>query len=280
MSVKAVFAILVCFLVLPRVVYGQCAAPSRAAELSDTLHDAEYAYGKLDVEKFNQSVEGVGILLPCLADGLGPELAADYHRLRGLQLFVRRDRDGAVLSFAAAKALEPDFSFSELIVPLGHTVREVYAEEVEREVQAVPPVRRGYLTFDGVQTMERPTSWPTVVQVHKRSGEVVSTTYVLPTAAMPPYEQPSGARLRVQIAMFSLAGATAIAGTVVYGLAIGSEKDFKTIPPDRTVNEADLNEHWDELDARRRASNRKVLASASLGAVALSAAIAGVVVSF
>jgi hypothetical protein len=203
MLLETVVAILVCFLVLPRVVQAQCTTPSRAAELSDTLHDAEYAFGKLDVDKFNTAVEGVGNLLPCLGDGLGPELAANYHRLRGLQLFVRRDREGAVLSFVAAKALKPDFSFPDVIVPEGHTVREVYAEEVAAEVVVVPRARKGYLTFDGRETLERPVSWPTLVQVHQRSGQVVSTTYVLPTAAMPPYDQPTSARLRAQIGLFS-----------------------------------------------------------------------------
>jgi hypothetical protein len=120
---------------LPGIAAAQCESAVDAAKLSETLHTAEYSYGKLDVEGFKSAVDDATEQLPCLNQALGPQLAARYHRLRGLHLYVIRDKDSAALSFAAARDVDPAYEFPENLIPAGHAGMTPFLGPVEMRVR-------------------------------------------------------------------------------------------------------------------------------------------------
>lgn len=253
--------------------------PAPAAALAAALAEADLAFQEMDLDAFRAASGRAGLLLGCLSEPLTPALAAAVHRNRGLDAFLARDLTRAPQAFAAARALDPEFAWSEQMLPPRHPVRELYAAQGSaKAVTTVAEPGLGGLRFDGRATLERPEEVPTILQRLDDAGQVAETLYLWPGES-PGWLQPApraGGRLGVvrseerakRGAMVTL-GATALAAGVS-ALALY----------DAARREAEV--YWDqstpvdELDGiRARVNTRQGLA---LGAAALGvSAGAGVV---
>lgn len=170
---------------------GPCEAAVSSVTLDRVLLDAELAWGRLDLTGFDAAARQAEALLPCVGDALYPPTAARYHRIRGMRAFVERDQAEARRDFAAARALEPGWTFPESLAPPGHPVREDYtALSLDgARYEPVAPPASGRLTFDGLPTGLRARDWPTVVQVFDATGAVDVTRWLRPQDALPSYEE-------------------------------------------------------------------------------------------
>lgn len=165
-----------------------CQEAVDSAAIGKLIEDIEYAYLQLDEEGLRVAGDGMITALACLNEPLGWTDAAGVHRALGIHHFVFGDVEGAELSFAAARSIEPNYRFSSNLVPEGNPLRQTYmAMPLERRrVEAAPPAE-GRLTFDGREGLERTTSWPTILQVFDVDGSVRATRYLTPGEPLPDY---------------------------------------------------------------------------------------------
>ncbi|MCB9760216.1 MAG: hypothetical protein H6739_10310 [Alphaproteobacteria bacterium] len=170
-------------------VYAQeCPKTYQTNELRVLLEDAEAAFGRLQLDAFNAATTQAAEILPCLSEPLPRPLAATFHRTRGLRLFVERDIEGARLSFAAARSIEPAYRFPTDLVPEGNPVLQEYgAVDVEAGTWLPLPEPEGRVTFDGRDELSRPVDWPTIMQIFDIAGQVQQTVYLQPGDPTPEY---------------------------------------------------------------------------------------------
>lgn len=160
--------------------------PTRSADLVYALEQAEAAWMHSDLPSLQAATDRVRSQLPCLDEPLVRTLAAQAHRDLGLRAFVERDLESAELSFAAARAILPDWRFPDAMVSAGNPLRDHYrARPAEGPVQTVPPPASGSLSFDGRVGLDRPTGRSTIVQLSDDSGAVLLTALVQPGEALP-----------------------------------------------------------------------------------------------
>ncbi len=244
--------------------------PANTALLEESILQAEAAFEEMNLEAYTIAVRVASSMLVCTTDPIPRALAARVHRMTGLDRFVARDEERARIAFAAARAIEPGYQFPPELLPEGHPAQTLY--------QALPPrgasvrVARpaaGTLLFDGIESLDRPTERPTVLQRLDDAGVVAETLYLWPEDApgwlMP--EQPApvarsrhGADQRSQrVTGWSLIGTAVAAG-------LSSAALYRVAREESTV-------YWDpqtpagELDALRdRVNTHQGLA---LGAAAL-----------
>lgn len=248
---------------------AECARRPPAAEIAGALDAAEAAYGALDVDAYARAMDEAALALPCLGEPVAPALAARYHRMQGLRLFLEKDREAAVATFGAARALEPDYAFPEALVPAGHPVRADYAamDVAARRDERVPEPLEGELRFDGTAGTMRPADRPTVVQLLAPTGDVTASAWVragdpLPAYAGKPLPDPDRRRA-ARIAVGAGAGAAALGSVALYAVGAGAAARFA---------EDDPNASLDELDALRAQANGAVAGSAVLGLLAAGGA--------
>jgi hypothetical protein len=153
--------------------------------------DAAYAqYANLDVDGFRASADRAQSLLPCVTDPVSRHLAAEVHRLAGLRGFVDRDPDASTRAFAAARSIEPAYAFPTTLVPPGNPALADYTaiDPASGRTTPLPPPKSGHVQLDGTASTARSTSFPTVFQHLGDDGAVRATSYLLPSAPVPPYE--------------------------------------------------------------------------------------------
>ncbi len=153
------------------------------------MQRAEDAYQNLDLDGFLSADEALRSDLVCLGEPMTKVVAARIHRVEGLRGHLDNDRRAASQSFAAARSLEPEFSFPEDMIPEGSPELDLYTaiDLSLGSMQKVDPMIDGYVLFDGKVGAERPTDWATVVQVINEDGEINVTTYLRPGQPMPSY---------------------------------------------------------------------------------------------
>lgn len=224
------------------------AAPACAASTADLqaiLEQAQAQYAGLDVDGFKASTDEANALLPCLTDPLPRSLAATYHRFRGLRGFVDGDPVASTGSFAAARSIEPGYRFPESLIPAGNPVLVEYlAVDVEKGTYApVAEPAVGRLTFDGRTLTQRPTGWPTVLQVYADDGGVSQTAWIGPGEPLPAYEvkadavadgggdAPIGAvkpkRKGPNLPMVAAGGGALVLSGVFYGLGASAHSQWE-----------------------------------------------------
>ena len=179
---------------------GACADQSSIAELNRSMDKAEAAYGGLDLDGFMASSDLLRTDLPCLGEPMTRVVAERIHRIEGLRGYLDGDRRAASQSFAAARALDPEYSFPDTLVPPGYPEFELYnaLDLTLGSTTKVDPMIDGYVLLDGKVGNDRPTDWPTIVQVINEDGEVVVTKYVRPGEPMPSYYPEAQARAEQQ----------------------------------------------------------------------------------
>lgn len=251
-----------------------CARRVPVPEWVAQMEAAEAAYAGLDVDGYGNAMDEAALVLPCLDAPVEPAQAARWHRLQGLRLFLARDRDRAVRAFGAARALDPGYTFPEVLIPAGHPARSDYATmdvSAPRD-ERVPEPFEGELRFDGTAGVMRPADRPTVAQRLDGGGTVAATAWLEPGEPLFPYEGrpvPAPRRFDPRFAVGAGAGAAAIGSGVLYLAAARDAARFDTY---------DANRSQGELDELRGRANGQVIASTALGALALAGVATLVVV--
>lgn len=174
---------------LPAARAATCPDRATLSELNRSMERAETAYGGLDLDGFMSASEALRSDLPCLGEPMTKVVAARLHRIEGLRGYVDNDRRAASQSFAAARQIDPAYSFPDTLVPEGYPEFELY-NAIDLSLgasQKVDPMIDGYVLFDGVVGNARPTDWATIVQVIDEEGDINVTTYLRPGMPMPSY---------------------------------------------------------------------------------------------
>lgn len=191
-----ILAVAVLVALLPSRARAQdCAAPTSTADVETSLAEAEAKFTNLDMDGFRRAVDQAFVALPCVREPVPRHLAASLHRWRGLRAYVDRDPDTSTRAFAAARSIEPSWTFPESLVPPGNPVLTDYAaiDPATGRLEPVPAPNDGTLYFDGRAGVERPASFPTVFQRLDGAGAVVTTRYLMPGDALPAYPpRPAG----------------------------------------------------------------------------------------
>ena len=253
---------------------------------------AQAAFGATKVPEFQAAALELDALVPCLMEPVDPELAALVHRMKGLSAFIGRDQDRAREAFAAARVLQPDYSWPESLIPWGHPLLGLYEALpiTGTAFETVPTPASGWVYMDGRPSEPRPLEWPTILQVSDAEGAIQLSSYLWPGEPVPDYgiepvvelslepppssvEQPA---IPVAVAatsttvrtgprpwMLATAGGAAVASGVLYALAARSgDQYWDTATP------------YADLDAARGRTNGLVLASAGVAGVALGTGVA------
>ncbi len=161
-----------------------CASTSR--DLLTAEESALGAYGALDVDGFVAGAARVREVLGCLVEPVTRDLAAEAHRVIGLDAFISGDKERAALAFAAARALEPEWRFPESLFPPGHPVRAIYESfPLDQASWAPLPPTSAVVRVDGRTADARPSAWPALVQVFGADGKVLASAYLWPGDPLP-----------------------------------------------------------------------------------------------
>ena len=272
---------------------GDCPNPTREQSIRDTLDDAYGALEALDITAFVASATALDETLPCLADPLSPKLIAEIHRTKGIRAFGEREAEAAGLMWAAARSIDPSYRFPYNLIPDGNPIREAYlqVDVSERTVESLEPPSTGDLRFDGYSTVDRPASFPTVVQYVRPDGGVAFSRYLQPSDTVPDYPTgppPPGPKTPVPVVpmpspqpvpapqpvtttrrsarapLWFAAGLTAVASGITYGIAGTTKAEFE----DPATPDADL-------DGLRSRANTLVIVSGFGAAATVGLTIGG-----
>ena len=279
---------------------SSCQALVLPGQLADQVQEAADAFAETRLEAFRAATDTVHHMLPCMMAPLERPAAAALHRVQGLREFVDRNKDRSRQAFAAARALEPDYVFPEEVVPWGHPLLGEYqALDIESGGwQRVPPPAEGWVYVDGQPSEPRPEAWPAIVQVSDADGSIQASGYLWPDQPLPTYVTASSAS--------SVDGAEVAAGAnpklpspePAPPVLPASRTTVKRGPSGWLVATAagvavtsglcyffasrSASDYWDpqtpfvELDASRARTNRLVVASGGLAAVATGAGVAAI----
>ena len=198
---------------------ADCTFETTPADIERMLSDAESAYSSLEEQTFARATTELDFFLPCVEAPLTQAIAARLHRVRGLGRHVAGDVDGAHLSLARGRALEPAYTFPEAMMPEGFELRTWY-EQLQPgppQTRTLPKLRHGSLWIDGVQTRELPVEReiPVIWQQIDEQGSAVVTRYLEPMAPLPDYP---GVR-RAERTWLAAAALTSSAAAGLYSLA-------------------------------------------------------------
>jgi hypothetical protein len=231
-----------------------CGEPVQTEELDGALADAEAAYIDLDAEGFRDKINEIsGLLLPCVNDAIPAKLAGRYHRDLALQLSVVGDEEGALSTLQAAKNADPEYIWTDEMLPADHPLRVAYeAMVVEEGGQKVPEPRYGSISFDGVNGRTRPET-PSVFQRFDATGRATDTLYIGRGESLPTYRAIPRQRNTL---IGCAAGALAASGTT-WALGISKRGALYRDAADPSVSA-------DKLDSLRRSANTFTVSSTLL----------------
>ena len=168
-----------------------CDHPTTKADLDAALTASEGSFRTMDLAGFQKGFSAASSALSCEGEAVDAHEAARFHRAAGLAAFFGRDSQGAQRAFAAARALEPGFSWDPTAAPAGGPVQIAYStisvENPQRAAFAAPAA--GFVRVDGApasgSATSRPAAWPAVVQLFSATGSVVSTGWIRADEPMP-----------------------------------------------------------------------------------------------
>lgn len=222
-------------LLLPSLGFALAPACTKAVALdawTASLDEAERAFAALDEATFDASMEEAAQGLSCLDGPVLPPLAARYHRLVGLRLYVRHDEAGALLALASARAVDPFGAFPSALLPPGHEARAMAGQaSTPGARQRAPRIRDGALLFDGTISRARPADRPTLMQIQVEDA-IWSSRYLAPSDPLTvPAELRVGPSKAAWVGLGSgvAFGAT---GAALYGVASVRAAQLNAAPPD------------------------------------------------
>ena len=245
--------------------FAAAACPARSADLDATLEKAEAAFAAMTAAGFRSAAEEAVAEAGCLTDRPAAATIARLHRVEGLAAFVDRDEERSQAAFSAARAIEPDYTFPDALVPEGTPAAQLYAAAVpmqDRGTLILPP-HDGRVEFDGQQDSARPWYRPALVQVVRDDGIVIGSAYLWPRDTLPPYEVATRGPNR---ALLGIAGSSLLAVGAVYGANLAVHESYFDAHPDSP-----------ERERIRAANNALVVTGAALGVVALGSGVGAVI---
>lgn len=252
------------------------ACPADPLVVSATLDRAEDAFAELDATRFRAEIDQALQDVDCLSSRADAALAARLHRARGLRAFIDGDEGAARAAFAAARAADPAYAFPDAFIPLNHPIRALYHDPgVAYAPVAVAEPAEGSLEFDGVRSMTRPGSWPSVVVWRDASGAVRQSAWLEPGEPLFAYPGTTGVSARGSTrstghpsrTLAIAAGASTLMGGGLLGAAkLSADRFWDPATPDG------------ELEGLRTRTNTLTYGAAGLGALALGAGVGAVVV--
>ena len=240
-----------------------CETSSSTVDLIRALGTAEAYFSSLNAEGFSRSVEQSEQTIVCLGEELPLTLAAEFHRYQAIRFFVKQESTECMLSFAAARAIEPEYRFPAFLVPPDNPILDNYTA-VDPSIGKTEEMNRpkhGYFQFDGSKGENRPTDFPTVVQLFDKKGLVQKTVYLRPGEPFFEYEK---AKPRLaNPPLLAGAGAAWVTAGVLYALAKRHRNVYDCVGEDCNIL------IQDDLDLKRRTVNRLSVASGTFGVVGL-----------
>lgn len=225
-----------------------CEVPVSLAAVTAELDVAELLYpdGSPDaVRDFLASTARIDAYVPCLGVVVTPAIAARLHRVYGLRAWLRRNEGGldAAVYFAAARAVEPFYTFPETLLVAGDPELKAYAlvevnfpDTVELPAQSG---RQAYVNGDPGYLASK--AWPALVQWTDGGDRVLCSEYLLPNTAATCVSRPERSGIAASAAI-SGASLALLAGGV--GLQVYTSNYLARPSGDGTVQ--------DQLDACER----------------------------
>jgi hypothetical protein len=272
---------LVALLTASRSAFATCASPSTNSELIELIDAAQLSFAKLDVEVFEQQTARAREVLECLGEPVSRTNAASWHRLQGLALFLGRESTAARRSFAAARAIEPEYTFPSDLVPVGNPILEDYAalDPAQGPFELVVAPKVGSVRLDGSGSPNRSKGRPVIYQYVDGRGAVADTRLLEGEDPLPPPpggvseptdkpekpEREKGGGPNVPMLVGAGVGAL-VAGGLYAGSAV-------------TRSSYEKAEDFDSLKSLRSTTNTLAVGSGVVGALAIGAGSASFLLS-
>jgi hypothetical protein len=170
-----------------------CEAAATNDDVTVALEQATAAYGDLDFAAFEGGVGKATATASCLGEPMTRANAAEFHRSLGMLAFVQRDEDSSRKQFAAARAIEPKFTFPASLVPEGNPLLGFYTaiDPSTLDTEAVRVPAKGSLRLDGSAVSRRLVGLPVVLQVLDEDGAVALNALLGPNDPIPSLEPES-----------------------------------------------------------------------------------------
>ena len=248
---------------------ADCPETFTALQLEDQLGAAETALASLDLSLFKSNLDSAERMVPCLSERAVPSLAASYHRFYGLRAVGDRDPI-ADKAFAAAKFIEPNYSFSTSLIPVGNPIRKIYDEvSIEnRATESIEAPNGGSIYMDGTRSLKRPTEWPVFVQ-WVQNDTVHFSRYLLPGNPIPTYDLASDVvipKREPSIPLVAVSGGAAVLSGALYTVALINQGRYKQVGPNSVPDK--------DLPGLRRTTNSLVVVSGISAAAAVGTGVA------
>lgn len=266
-----------------------CEGPSASHQVSAAIDEALEQYRQLEIDRFRAQVDVAKAHIGCLETFLSRHLAAEYHRAQGIRLFVDRNSSDAQKHFAAARVLEPSFTFPTDLVPEGNPLLDDY-RALEPQPASFDELARpavGTIKLDGSTTRKRGAGRPVIFQLADGSGKVVLSEALAPEQAPSAYDvegegvattdgggkpkREKGARKGPNVPLLIVAGTAAVAAGALYGGAFATRSNWQGVP----ANSGDT----DKVDAARGLTNGLVVGSWIAGGIAVGTGTTAFVVN-
>jgi hypothetical protein len=209
---------------VPKAQASDCPLRFPLASLLEKLDEAQAAFARFDAETFTTAMESSSLLLPCLKDPVSTDLAARVHRAEGIRLYAAGNKEAALSSLRAAKAIEPNYAFPKGLFPEGYALLSEYEG---LDIQALPanktPLPKvGVFHFDGLATRSRPSDRPTFFQHIATEGDTLQTVYLRQNMPLPDY----AINPKLRNTLLAITASLAVAAGGVYGYGWKSRSDF------------------------------------------------------
>lgn len=255
------------FILLTHAAVAGC--PARAADLVASLNAAEAAFAAMDDAGLSRGVREAERTAGCLIERPDAAIVARMHRAEGLGAFVAGHEAGAARAFAAARALDPTFSFPPTVVPPGHPILVAYGALPTRsaDTTALAAPATGRLELDTRVARSRPNDRPVLAQLVGPGETVRLSMYALPGAALFAYDEAARSIERTSrpgeprpaaVPLAIAAGVSAASAAVLYGFAADAHDDYYA-----------LRQHDPSRGEVRQRTNALFASSVVAGALAL-----------
>jgi hypothetical protein len=123
----------------------------------------------------------------CLGAVLPPPAAARVHGLVGMAAFVAQDADRELSALAAARAVDPGFTWPEETVPAGHALRKDLAAAATPAPGQPLELDKGLTAWsDGVEATVVPPGRPALLQVGASTDDLSASAWRMPGDPLPP----------------------------------------------------------------------------------------------
>ncbi len=258
----------------PALAETACAEPTTLEDFLGAASRGEQSFAAMDLLGLSKAREQGLAVIPCLGQAVTTKEAAAFHRMMAMAAFTAGDEAGVLSEFHAARRLEPGYQIPETVAMEGHPLVDLYQRSIDGEEGSldptIPPLE-GHVTVDGVRGAPRPTAISTIVQVFGADDSLEQSLYLLPgdpTPSWGPLPIDELRRKRRRVALSSAAGASLLAGGLLYGLSLYSEARFQDL--DDPIPDADL-------PSQRDQTNALFFASLGAGAVGLGLGVVTVV---